>query len=202
MASTADGRGYWVVTSPGHVYAFGDAPNLPVRPHGQRVAGIVDDPSGGYWLFTASGNVYRSSAAGWFGSAAARHAQTPIVGMASTADGRGYWMVSSSGRVYAFGDATKVRSSPSRPVAGIVAAPRGGFWLFSASGNVSRSAGAGWFGSAAALRIRRPSIVGMASTADGRGYWLVSASGRMYSFGDAARLPVRGGAIRGIVPQG
>jgi Domain of unknown function (DUF1906) len=202
MATTADGRGYWVVTSPGHVYAFGDAPRLSVSAHGQRVAGIVSAPTGGYWLFTASGNVHGSAGTRWFGSAAARHARTPIVGMASTADGRGYWMVSSSGTVYAFGDATKVRSSPGRRVEGIVASPRGGFWLFTSSGNVSRGAGAGWFGSAAALRIRHLLIVGMASTADGRGYWLVSSSGKVYAFGDAGRLSVRGGAIVGIAAQG
>jgi hypothetical protein len=202
MASTVDGHGYWVVTSSGRAYAFGDAPKLTVSARGQRIAGIVSSPTGGYWLFTASGNVYRSSGARWFGSAAARHAHTPIVGMASTADGRGYWMVSSMGTVYAFGDAKKVHASLGRPVAGIAAAPRGGFWLFSAAGNVYRNAGAGFFGSPAGLRIRHLSVLGMASTADGRGYWFVSPSGHVYSFGDAARLSVRGGAIRGIAAQG
>jgi hypothetical protein len=112
-------------------------------------------------------------------------------------------MVSWAGRVYAFGDATKVRGiSPVRSVAGIAANPRGGYWLFSTNGNVYRSGGAGWFGSVAAHRVKRPSIVGMASTFDGRGYWLVSASGRVYRFGDAARLAIRGGGVRGIAAQG
>jgi hypothetical protein len=203
MASTADGRGYWLATSSGGVYAFGDAQKLRVSAHGHRVAGIVADPRGGFWLFTASGNVYSSSGAGWFGSAAARHAQTPIVGLASTADGRGYWMVSSSGVVYAFGDATKIRGgSPLQSVMGIVANPRGGYWLFTSSGNVYRAGAAGWFGSVAARRLRKPSIVGMATSADGGGYWLVGASGRVYSFGDAARLTIRGSGIRGVVAQG
>jgi hypothetical protein len=203
MASTADGWGYWLATSSGGVYAFGDAQKLRVSAHGHRVAGIVADPRGGFWLFTASGNVYSSSGAGWFGSAAARHAQTPIVGMTSTADGRGYWMVSSSGRVYAFGDATKIRGgSPLQSVMGIVASPRGGYWLFTTSGNVYRGGAAGWFGSVAARRLRKPSIVGMATSADGRGYWLVGASGRVYSFGDAARLTIRGSGIHGVVAQG
>jgi hypothetical protein len=203
MASTVDGRGYWLVSSSGRAYAFGGAPKLRTSARGHRVAGIVADPRGGYWLFTTSGNVYRSSGAGFYGSAAARHAQTPIVGMASTADGRGYWMVSSSGGVYAFGDASKVRGrSPRRSVAGMAATPRGGYWLFSTSGNVYRGGGAGWFGSVAAHRVRKPSIVAMASTADGRGYWLVSSSGRVYPFGDAARLAIHGSAIRGIAAQG
>jgi hypothetical protein len=203
MASTADGRGYWLASSSGRAYAFGDAPKLQTSAHGHRVAGIAASPRGGFWLFTAAGNVYRSSGAGWFGSAAAGHAQTPIVGMAATADGRGYWMVSRAGRVYAFGDATKVRAaSPARSVVGIVANPRGGYWLFTTSGNVYRGAGAGWFGSVAARRVRRPSIVGMASTADGRGYWLVSSSGHVYAFGDAAGLAIRASGIRGITAQG
>ena len=45
-------------------------------------------------------------------------------------------------------------------------------------------------------------IVAMASTADGRGYWLVSSSGRVYPFGDAARLAIHASAIRGIAAQG
>jgi hypothetical protein len=203
MASTVDGRGYWLASSSGRAYAFGNAPKLRASAHGHRIAGIIADPRGGYWLFTAGGNVYRSTGAGLYGSAAARHAQTPIVGMASTADGKGYWMVSFSGRVWAFGDATKVRgTSPVRSVAGIVASPRGGYWLFSTNGNVYRGGGAGWFGSVAAHRVKKPSIVGMASTFDGRGYWLVSSSGRVYSFGDAARLAIHGGGIRGITAQG
>jgi hypothetical protein len=203
MASTADGRGYWLVSSSGRTYAFGDAPKLRTSALGHRVAGIAASPRGGFWLYTASGNVYQSPGVGWFGSAAARRARPPIVGMASTADGRGYWMVSSSGKVYAFGDATNLRgASPTRSALGIVAGPRGGYWLFTTSGNVYRRAGAGWFGSVAARRVRRPSIVGMASTTDGRGYWLVSSSGRVYSFGDAARLAIRGSGIRGIAAQG
>ena len=65
-----------------------------------------------------------------------------------------------------------------------------------------RGGGAGWFGSLAVQRVKKPSIVGMASTFDGRGYWLVSSSGRVYTFGDAARLAIRGSAIRGIAAQG
>jgi hypothetical protein len=36
MASTADGRGYWLVSSSGHVYAFGDAAGLAIRASGIR----------------------------------------------------------------------------------------------------------------------------------------------------------------------
>jgi hypothetical protein len=38
-------------------------------------------------------------------------------------------------------------------------------------------------------------IVGMAPTPDGKGYWMVAADGGIFSFGTAAFLPTRSGAI-------
>lgn len=63
-----------------------------------------------------------------------------------------------------------------------------GYWLFTSVGNVYGSVGTRAFGSPAASRARNPRIVGMAVTADGGGYWLAGASGRIWRFGDAARL--------------
>src|SRR5206468_11281048 len=141
---------------------------------------------------------YRSSGAGWVGSAAARHAQTPIVGMASSADGRGYWMVSSSGRVYAFGDASKVRGTPPRrSVAGIVASPRNGYWLFSTSGNVFRGVGAGWFGSVAAHRIRKRPMGARGPRGGGGGCGRGSGAAGGGPSGDARRWAVPGSAAGG-----
>jgi hypothetical protein len=63
-----------------------------------------------------------------------------------------------------------------------------GYWLFTNAGNVYSSVGTRSFGSPAANHARGPQIVGMAATPDGGGYWLAGASGRMWRFGDAARL--------------
>ena len=63
-----------------------------------------------------------------------------------------------------------------------------GYWLFTGVGNVYGSLGTRAFGSPAASRARGPKIVGMAASMDGGGYWLVGASGRVWRFGDAARL--------------
>jgi hypothetical protein len=41
MAPTADGLGYWVVDSAGHVFAYGDAPSFPVGGHTHLIAGIT-----------------------------------------------------------------------------------------------------------------------------------------------------------------
>ncbi len=141
----------------------------------------------GYWLYTAGGSVFPSASTSSFGSPAGQRVHTTsIVGMASTPDARGYWLVSSSGRSYAFGDAARVGANAHHQrVAGIVADPRGGFWLFTARGNVYGSAGAGWFGSVPGASAAP--IVGMASAWDGRGYWLVSSSGWVYPFGDAGK---------------
>ncbi len=187
MASTPDGRGYWVVNSSGRTYDFGDAAKVGANAHHQPVAGIAADPRGGFWLFTSTGSVYRSAGAGLFGSVRGA-APGSIVGMASTWDGRGYWLVSSSGWVYPFGDAGRRAFDIHRRLAGIVADPHGGYWLYSNTGNVYRGGGAPSFGSLPADRIRTSSVVGMASSWDGGGYWLVSSSGHVYSFGDAAKL--------------
>ena len=63
-----------------------------------------------------------------------------------------------------------------------------GYWLFTGAGRVYASAGTRAFGSPAASHARGPHIVGMAVTPDGGGYWLAGASGRIWRFGDAARL--------------
>jgi outer membrane protein assembly factor BamB len=125
MATTTDGNGYWLVTSSGHVYGYGDAISYPAIAHVHPIKGIVGAPYDGYWLYTAYGNVYSSSGTRWYGSPHASGAHVPsIVGMAATPDGRGYWLASSSGRVYAYGDATKYPPKrPAHPIVGITSVP-------------------------------------------------------------------------------
>jgi hypothetical protein len=160
--------------------------------------------AGGYWLYTAYGNVDQSTATSFYGSPAASHVRTAnsITGMASTPDKNGYWLVNTAGKVYAYGDAPKLpHMTPQYPIEGIVAAKTGGYWLYTAHGNVYSSAGTAWYSSPAADHVRGFSITGMAATTDGGGYWLVTASGRVYAFGDAQHLPPvpHANAIEGIV---
>ena len=70
-----------------------------------------------------------------------------------------------------------------------MAAPGGGYWLFTASGDVSHSPGTAWYGAPSANGFHGRSIVGMAATADGAGYWLLTSGGRVFAYGDAADLP-------------
>jgi|GEM_PF-1235066 len=201
MAATPDGRGYWLIDAGGAAYAFGDAAPLPAPRAAHPIAGIVASPTGGYWVYTVYGNVYGTPGTPWYGSPyASGFRLASITGMAATPDGRGYWLVGTGGRVYAYGDAS---GSPwvRRPVAirGIVASPSGGFWLYTAHGNVYGSPGTPWYGSPAASGLRLSSITGMAATPDGRGYWLVGTGGWVYPYGDAPSVPNQtAGGIAGI----
>jgi hypothetical protein len=59
----------------------------------------------GYWLVAADGGIFAYGDAAFHGSAGAVHLNQPIVGMASTPDGRGYWLVAADGGIFAYGDA-------------------------------------------------------------------------------------------------
>jgi hypothetical protein len=208
MAASSDGKGYWLVTTAGSVFAYGDARRLAVPRHTGVIKGIVTAPRGGYWLYTAQGNVYPTRGTTWYGSPVSRGFRgfrgfrgASIVGMAGTPDGHGYWLVTNTGRVYAFGDARRVSARyRGRSIAGIVAAPRG-FWLYSAQGAVIASAGAIVYGSPTGSRYRGSSVVGMTATGDGKGYWLVTSAGTAYTYGDAIPLlaPKPSHRVTGIV---
>ena len=66
---------------------------------------------------------------------------SPVVGVAGTADGRGFWEVTAAGSVYAVGDAASLSTSTVAPVTPITGAtgdpaPGGGYWMVSADGGV------------------------------------------------------------------
>jgi hypothetical protein len=146
---------------------------------------IAPSPSG-FWSFTATGAVYNSEYQLLWGSPST-YGLKDFVGMVATHGRLGYWMVTRYATVYAFGNA---KAQPTiriaHPVAGIVRSPGGGYWLYTAAGNVYASADTSFYGSPAHLHLTH--ITGMASLPNGPGYWLVTRSGRVYAFGKA---PVR-----------
>ena len=193
-AATLDGLGYWEVTRAGRVFNFGDAAALPAVRHSGRIVGIVAAPGGGYWLYTPAGNVYPSQGTSWYGSPAdAAAPSSSVSGMAATPDGLGYWVVTRAGRVFNFGDAAALPAvRHSGRIVGIVAAPGGGYWLFSAGGNVYPSHGVRSYGSPASSGVHGAAITGLAATPDGQGYWVVDSAGDVFPYGDAAHLaPIR-----------
>ncbi len=117
------------------------------------------------------------------------HMTAPLVGVASTPDGKGFWAVASDGGVFAGGTARFFGSAGgfrlSQPVVGISPTPSGhGYWLVAADGGIFSFGEARFFGSTGSIRLNRP-IVAMIPTRSGRGYWLVAADGGIFSFGDA-----------------
>ncbi len=76
--------------------------------------------------------------AGYFGSAASERLAGPIVGVASTHDGKGYWLLGSDGGDFAYGDAGfhgSLGSVPSAGALGLIVDPDGaGYVLVDASG--------------------------------------------------------------------
>ncbi len=60
---------------------------------------------GGYRLTAADGGIFSFGNAQFYGSMGGKALNAPIVGMASTPDGKGYWEVAADGGIFSFGDA-------------------------------------------------------------------------------------------------
>jgi L,D-peptidoglycan transpeptidase YkuD (ErfK/YbiS/YcfS/YnhG family) len=193
VAATADGGGYWVASSTGGVYPFGDARsygNLSGTPLNAPIVGMAAAPAGqGYWLVAADGGVFSFGDASFFGSAGGLHLNAPIVGMAATPSGGGYWLVAADGGVFSYGDAVFRGSTGglrlNAPVVGMAATSSGlGYWLVAADGGIFSYGDASFLGSTGSIRLNQP-VVGMTATPTGGGYWLVAADGGIFSYGDA-----------------
>jgi CSLREA domain-containing protein len=162
------------------------------RPASGCTSGAVQVSEGtqGYWLVASDGGIFNFGKAGFFGSAGAIHLAKPIVGMASTPDGKGYWLVASDGGIFTYGDAGFFGSMGAThlnsPIVGMAATPDGGgYWLVASDGGIFAFGDAKFEGSMATITLNKP-IVAMAATPTGLGYWLVASDGGIFSFGDAA----------------
>jgi N-acetylmuramoyl-L-alanine amidase len=107
---------------------------------------------------------------------------TPVVGMASTPDGKGYWLVASDGGIFTFGGATFYGSEGgaqlTAPIVGMASPSAGnGYWLVGADGGIFTFGGATFYGSEGGAQLTAP-VVGMAVAPSGNGYWLVSGAVR------------------------
>ena len=68
----------------------------------------------GWW--PVDGGIFSFGNAAFYGSMGGKPLNQPIVGMASTPDGKGYWEVASDGGIFAFGDATFYGSMGGKPL--------------------------------------------------------------------------------------
>ena len=99
--------GYWMLSSDGHVYAFGAATKF-----GESVGALpgrvdlVSTPTGaGYWVLTETGGIFAFGDAKYHGAPAPLAGGDRFVSLASTPDGGGYWVFSAMGRSFPFGNA-------------------------------------------------------------------------------------------------
>ena len=154
MASTPNGKGYWLVASDGGIFSFGDAAfhgSMGGSPLNQPVVGMADDPAtGGYWEVAADGGIF-SYTAPFFGSTGSLHLNRPIVGMETSPNGQGYRFVASDGGIFTYGQATFDGSTGNirlaSPVVGM--APdntTNGYWMAAADGGIFTFGGAAYMG--------------------------------------------------------
>ena len=144
VAATADGQGYYLVTSAGYVYTFGDAQyygSMGGQSLSRPIVGItVDKATGGYWLVGADGGVFAFNAP-FDAERRGGNPVAPIVGMAATPDGGGYWLAGSDGGVFNFGDAQLQGTCYTiggcgTPITGIAGSSDSGYWLAGQNGGV------------------------------------------------------------------
>jgi hypothetical protein len=101
VASVPFGVGYWLVSSDGGVFNYGDAGffgsagNIALNKPIVGMAATSD--GGGYWLVASDGGIFSYGDAHFYGSTGSLRLNRPVVGMASTPDGPGYWLVASDG---------------------------------------------------------------------------------------------------------
>ena len=200
MATTPDGKGYWLAGADGGVFAYGDAQfygSMGGQLLNAPVVGIASTPDGkGYWLVASDGGVFAFGDAGFFGSMGGKFLAGPVVGISASPSGNGYWLVANDGGVFAFGKAPFLGSGvnalamidvvvPIYVVVGMAATPTGrGYWLVADNGSVFPFGDAGSYGSLANTTLNA-AVAGLAAAPDGKGYWLLGADGGVFAFGDA-----------------
>ena len=105
MASSPDGRGYWMVASDGGIFAFGDAGFYGSAGGihlNQPIMGMTATRNGqGYWLVAADGGIFTYGDAGFYGSGGGSGAAA--VGIIASPTGPGYALVDADGTRTDFG---------------------------------------------------------------------------------------------------
>jgi hypothetical protein len=126
MAATPTVDGYWITSSEGRVFAFGDAAlNAAVAgradsgltagpPSRAPIVSMAASPSGrGYWLVARDGGVFAVNVP-FRGSVPQRQSYERAVQIRVTESGDGYYVAGGDEAVFAFGDADRRRERAGR----------------------------------------------------------------------------------------
>ena len=180
--------GYWMVSSDGAVYAFGDAVHYGNAHTGERMVDIEATPSGnGYWVLSSTGQVHAfgdASASGGGWSAAALRPGEEVTAI-SAVSANAYWLFSSHGRVLAVNaphhgsmDGTQLNG----PVLDAIPTPdHGGYYMVGSDGGIFTFGNAVFAGSMGGISLNA-AVQSLVPDGDGHGYWLVASDGGLFSF--------------------
>lgn len=182
--------GYWMLSSFGDVYAFGNATlyaKNDVDTHILPAIAIRSTFTGdGYWTLDSSGKIISYGGAVNYG----KLATTDVVDMAVTWTGAGYWLLRANGTVTPFGDAATHPSGAHAPAVAIETSPyEDGYWILYEDGVVEALGGitdyGGYTGPTLAVGSTATSI---RRTNTGAGYWITFKNGVIEAHGDAVDL--------------
>ena len=182
--------GYWMVTTDGAVYGFGDARHLGAGPPGS--VDLEPAPDGnGYWVVDGAGAVWSRGSAQHHGSANGSLARgETVTSLSATPSGKGYWLFTTTGRVFPFGDAPFLGDmSGTRlngPVLDSIPTPTGrGYYMVASDGGIFAFGDARFRGSMGGRSLNAP-VQSLVPAPDG-GYWLVASDGGVFAFATAFR---------------
>jgi 3D (Asp-Asp-Asp) domain-containing protein len=193
MATTKSRSGYWMASSDGGVYTYGDAPflgSLGGNSVNAPIVDIVPTVSGsGYYLVGRDGGVFTYGDAPFYGSMGGEFLNEPVVTLIPTRAGKGSWLVAADGGVFTYGDArflgSAVDINPNGEVVGGFASASGnGYTLASSDGGVFTFGDAPYLGNVV-RDSDQSQITAVASTLTGYGYWLLGSDGAIFAFGNA-----------------
>ncbi len=183
MASRKRKTGWRVLVLVAALAPFGGAGPVGATSSGPADPGGTLAPTS-FWLAVPGGTVY--------GSPGALALDKPIVGMATTPDGKGYWLVAADGGIFAYGDAQFYGSTGglalNQPIVGMASTPDGhGYWLVASDGGIFAYGDAQFYGSTATAPTEpAQKIVAAPASPAGEGYWIVDQNGTQYPFGPGA----------------
>lgn len=184
---TANDAGYWLLSSAGQIYAYGNAPYKGGSPAGYtgEIVAMAATPDGqGYVMVSSAGQIYAYGTAGYFGGSPAGYSGN-FVDVEMTPDGGGYWLLTSAGQIYAYGNAQYYGGSPTGFDRAIVAMSRtadgGGYVMVSKTGQVYAYGNAAYMGGSPAGIGGE--IADISYRPDGTpGYLMISTSGGHYAY--------------------
>jgi hypothetical protein len=200
MVRTSDGKGYWLLSSQGAIYAYGDAQyyggaNTGDLTGGETAVGMAATPSGnGYWILSNTGAVFAFGGAQYEGGANTGDFTNGQVGVSITADstGDGYWILSNQGGVFSYGDAPFYgapygQSYFNDESAAQLVKAGAGYWVLSSSGSIYAYGSAPYNGNPGGFSGQIAVGMAAANSSD-TGYWILSKAGGIYAVGNAAYL--------------